>query len=110
MESKPERELAKLRGFDIWLEDHGWMVMAGTFEYEGSSCQGFGYGIDIDFVRHLIEVFRVEKLQEINGKSCWVTHDHSGIYKVEPLHKKDGKTFDVKKWCDDCNKGRKNGE
>ena len=101
---KAERDLAKLKGFDIWFEDHGIIAMAGTFHYEGSSCQGFGYCINIEFVKHLMSVFGVEYLQKINGKSCWVTHDHSSIYKLEPIHKEDGKVFDVQKWVDDTKK------
>ena len=105
--SKPERELAKLKGFDIMKEDHGCMVMAGSFYYEGSSVQGIGYVINIDFVDRLMDVFRADRLQQINGKSAWVTHDHSSIHKIEPLHAEDGITFDIKKWVDDCEKKRK---
>lgn len=96
---KRERELAKLRDFDIIVEDHGWIMMGGTFEYEESSCQGIGYGINIQFVKRLMAVFSVDRLQRVNGKSCWVTHDNSTIYKIEPLHKKDGEVFDVEQWA-----------
>ena len=69
-----ERELAKCEDFDIGIEDHGILVMFGNFRYEGSSCQGFGYAIDTSFLYRFLDVFEVEKLQQVNGKSCWVTH------------------------------------
>lgn len=99
-----ERELAKLKGVDVMIDDHGIMIMGGTFYYESGCCQGFGYCIDMDFVRLLMEVFEANELKEVNGKSCWVTHDASSIIKIEPLHKGDGKTFDIKKWSEDCKK------
>ena len=103
-----ERELAKLKGFDIWKEDHGIMVMAGSFYYEGGSCQGFGYCINMEFVDGLMEVFFAEKLQQINGKSCWVTRDNDRkIIKLEPLHKEDGRVFDITQWIKNCEKKSK---
>lgn len=43
LSGKPERELAKCEGFDICLEDHGMIIMGGSFDYEGGSAQGIGY-------------------------------------------------------------------
>ena len=101
---KKHRDLAKLKGFDIQIEDHGLMMMAGTFYFDSSSCQGFGYCINIEFVRGLMEVFNANKLQDVNGKSCWVTHDRSKIYKLEPLHKDEGKVFEINAWIIECMK------
>lgn len=93
-----ERSLAKLKGFDVGTEDHGILVMYGTFEYDEWGCQGLGYCIDAAFIYRFLDVFGVSKLSEVNGKSCWVTHDDNHIIKLEPLHKKDGKTFDIVEW------------
>lgn len=96
--NKPERSLAKLRGFDIGIEDHGILTMLGTFEYEEGMCQGLGYCIDTAFLYRFLSVFGVGKLQQVNGKSAWVTHTHDGIIKIEPLHKNDGEAFDIPEW------------
>jgi len=104
MNRKSERSLAKLRGFDVGIEDHGCFVMHGTFEYDDCGAQGFGYIINASFIKRFLEVFNVESLQKVNGKSCWVTHTFDGISKVEPLHKKDGKAFDILKWQEECKK------
>lgn len=96
-----ERELARCRGMDIQYD--GWLMMGGVFEYEGSG-QGFGYSIDCEFIKLFMEVFGVEHLQDVNGKECWVTHNHSKIILVEPVFKKDGKAFDVKRWAEDAQK------
>lgn len=93
-----ERELAKARSFDVGIEDHGILVMFGYFDYEGGGAQGLGYCIDSSFLYRFLSAFGVEKLRDVEGKSCWVTHDDSTIYKIEPLHKKDGTEFDIKLW------------
>lgn len=95
---KAERSLAKCRGFDIGIEDHGILVMYGTFEYDDGGCQGLGYGIETSFLYRFLSVFSVEMLRQVNGKSCWVTHTNDRITKIEPLHKKDGVPFDIVKW------------
>lgn len=93
------RELAKCRGFDFGIEDHGCPVLWGSFEYEGGSEQSFGYMPDTAFLmRFIFAVGAQDKLSDVNGRSCWVTHDASRIYKVEPLHKKDGTPFDIEEW------------
>jgi hypothetical protein len=98
MAGKKEKVLAKCRDFDFGIEDHGCPYLFGTFEYEGGACQGFGYIVDTAFLMRFISVFGVQSLREVNGKSCWVTSDWDGIYKVEPLHKKDGQAFNVEDW------------
>ncbi len=75
--------------------------MHGEFDYGGSG-QGFGYRIDIEFVRLFMEVFRVERLRDVNGKYCWVTHTGCQILKVEPMLPRDGQAFDVLRWSKDA--------
>ena len=95
-----ERELAKCRGFDVGIEDHGLLVMLGTFEYEGGGAQGLGCCIEEAFLYRFLSVFGIEQLNQVNGKSCWVTHDNSHIFKIEPLHKRDGAVFDIDEWAE----------
>lgn len=93
-----ERSLAKCRGFDFVIEDHGCPFLAGTFEYDDGGCQGLGYVINVAFLMRLLDAVGAESLRELEGRSCWVTHDHSHISKIEPLHKKDGKPFVIAEW------------
>jgi len=93
-----ERELAKCLEFDIADNDHGGLMLGGHFEYEGGGCQGLGYQVDIKFVQMFMEAFGVSRLQDVNGKSCWVTHGENGISKIEPLHKGEGTPFEIDKW------------
>lgn len=101
-----ERLLAKCVGFDFGVEDHGLPVLFGTFEYEDSVHQGLGYIVDVGFMKSFLAIFGVDKLSKVNGKSCWVTCDNSKIYKIEPLHKKDGVPFDIETYIKDQNKKR----
>lgn len=97
-EEKGERELAKCEGFDLSIEERGVPVLSGHFAYEGGGCQGFGYVVDAAFLVRLMEAVGATSLTDIRGKSCWVTHTHSNISKIEPLHKKDGTAFDIAAW------------
>lgn len=93
-----ERDLAICRGFDLEIEDHGILVLTGHFEYEGGSSQGLGYAVNAAFLYRFLAVFGNCALRKVEGKSCWVTHDHSSISKIEPLHKKGGDAFDIPTW------------
>lgn len=97
---KMERDLAKLEGFDIGIEDHGLLTMYGTFHYDSGGAQGLGYCIDASFLYRFLAVFGVGRLQEVNGMSCWVTHNNWKITKIEPLHKNDGAVFDLEEWSE----------
>lgn len=92
------RILARCRGFDFAIEDHGLPTLNGHFEYEGGSCQGMGYMVDTAFLFRFLEAVGVSSLRELEGKSCWVTHTHDKISKIEPLHKKDGTPFIIEEW------------
>jgi len=96
-----ERELAKCVGFDLRDDDHNGLTLAGHFEYESGFCQGLGYSVNIDFVMWFMRVFGVTRLQDVNGKSCWVTYrdDSRNIQQIYPLHRKDGVPFDVEAWA-----------
>jgi hypothetical protein len=93
-----KRELARCRKIDVEDNEHGGLLIGGHFEYENGSMQGMGYSLDVEFLREFMNVFAVSRLQDINGESCWVTHDHERILKIEPLHKRDGTPFDVQAW------------
>jgi hypothetical protein len=95
-----ERTLARWRGKDLEIEDHGWLVLSGHFEYgeNGGLCQGFGYFCDASFLMRFMGALGVTRFSEMDGKSCWVTRTRERILKVEPLHKKDGRPFDIEEW------------
>lgn len=94
-----ERELAKVQDADIIVEDHGIPVLAVTFDYDGGSRQGLGgYTLDAAFVFRLMLAVGKHSLRDCIGQSVWVTHDHSSVTKVEPLHKKDGTPFVIEDW------------
>lgn len=103
-----ERELAKCRNFDFQIHDRGY-GLRGEFEYEGGGCQGFGYITDEAFILGFLQAVGVDSLRELEGKSCWVTHANCDISLIEPLHKKDGKPFSLKKWGDWINKRNAKG-
>lgn len=96
--SETERELAKCSGFDFGVDwDHGWPMLFGTFKYEGGG-QGLGYMMDVSFLMRFLDVFHVERLRQVEGKFCWVTHTNSNIHKIEPIMEGEGKTFDIDEW------------
>ncbi len=95
-----ERELARISQADIGDVYNGMLGLSVTFEYESGGGQGLGGRIlDASFViRFMNAVGRVSKLQDCVGRSVWVTHSHSDISIIEPLHKKDGKIFVISEW------------
>jgi hypothetical protein len=93
-----KRELAQAIDFDIQDNEHGGLMLGGHFQYEGGGCQGLGYILDIEFIQRFMGVFNVHRLGDIQGASCWVTHDESGITKIEPLHKEYGIAFNIAGW------------
>ena len=96
------RSLAKAVDIDIVDNDHGWLHLGGHFDYEDGGCQGIGRGLDMEFIRLFMDVFGVEKLRQVNGRSCWVTHSYDNITLIEPLHAKDGQAFDIDRWAADA--------
>lgn len=93
-----EREVARVTEAEVGLEDHGILTLFLRFEFDGSS-QGLGcYAIDESFLYRVLDCFGVDRISAIKGMSCWVTHDMGKVYRVEPLHKKDGKPFDLEAW------------
>jgi hypothetical protein len=98
---EPQRRLAHASGFDLAIEDHGFLVLYGTFEYEGSWSQGLGYQVDVPFLKRFLGAFGVERLQQVNGRTCYVTSDGGRIHKIEPLPWDPGKSFDINEWRDE---------
>jgi hypothetical protein len=96
------REIATITDSDVLLDDHGFVMWNGRFEYNSGS-QGTGLILNECFGSFIENLFKVwgngiELLSEINGLQCWVTHDNGEIFKIEPLRPKDGEVFDIKKW------------
>lgn len=99
-----ERELARCVGFDLIDHEVVGLMLNGRLEYDSGKCEDLGYRSDTDFVMWFMRVFGVTNLQDVNGRSCWVTHDDAGgsIQQIYPLHRKDGVPFNVEAWV--CNK------
>jgi hypothetical protein len=103
----PVRELARLEKPDVGVEDHGFVIFWGRFVGES-----WGQGTDLilneklgGFVKHLLGVWNyTEKLAQINGKPCWVTHCNWRIHKIEPLMPGEGTAFDVDAWLRESGK------
>lgn len=95
-----ERILAKCVDFDFGIEDHGFPYLHGHFDFEDFGSQGLGYSIDTAFLMRFLGVFGVDRLRQVNGRSCWVTHEGGLIVLIEPLHKKEGNPFDIKAWAE----------
>lgn len=95
-------EAAVAEAFDIEIEDHGFLVLSGTFRYtspEGGGChQGLGYSVDAAFLKRFLRAFGVYRLRQVSGKPCWVTHDGSKIVKITPFTSDSGETFDISLW------------
>ncbi len=95
------RELARCKDLDFGIEGHGCPFVFGGFEGEGWG-QDFGYMVDTDFLMGLIRVFAgAERLSDLDGRACWVTHTHTAILLVEPLMKGEGTPFDIEAWRKD---------
>ena len=94
------RFLAKCKEFDVGIEDHGLLVLMGHFEYEEGGVQGLGYAIDGPFIHAFLGALGVDQLKKVENKSCWVTVIDGTIKIIEPLHKKDGKKFDIREWVE----------
>lgn len=97
MRGEKQRRLARCVKFDFGTEDHGMPFLFGHFEGEGW-VQGFGYMVDTDFMQRFLRVFEVERMQQVNGRACWVTYSYDRIHKVEPLLSGEGTTFDIDEW------------
>lgn len=99
MSEKTERSLARVISADIADIYNDMLGLSVTFEYDDGTCQGLGgYMLDAAFVVRFMAALDVDRLSKAVGTSCWVTHSHSKVYKVEPLHKKDGRPFDIEEW------------
>jgi hypothetical protein len=99
MASERTRELARIKSADIADVYNGMLGLRVDFEYEVGGGQLLtGYMLDAAMVARFMGAVGIGRLSDAALKSCWVTHDHCNIYKVEPLHAKDGKPFDIEEW------------
>ena len=96
LEFNTEIDLGKYERPDIGLDDHGLLMIFGSFDY-GSGNQGLGYIVDTVFLEALLKVFGVYILSECNGKYAWVEHNRGKIFRILSA---DGKReFDIEKMC-----------
>lgn len=94
-----KRELAKVTSADICEMYNGMLGLSVGFKYESGFSQNLsGYVLDAAMVIRVMAAIGVLSLSEAVGKSCWVTHTHSSVIKIEPLHKDDGKPFVLAEW------------
>lgn len=97
--TEPKRELARISHADIGEVYNGILGLVVTFEYEGCGVQGLGgYMLEAAMIARFMRAVNVTRLSNAVGKSCWVTHTHDSITKIEPLHAKDGTPFDIPEW------------
>jgi hypothetical protein len=95
----PERELARIAYADIGEVYNGMLGLRVGFEYEGGCSQGLGgYMLDAGMVIRVLNAIGVSSLSAAKGRSCWVTHTHDKVLKIEPLHAKDGTPFVIAEW------------
>ena len=93
------RELARITYADIGAVYEGIPGLVVNFEYEDGGGQYLsGHMIDPAMVCRFMNAVGVSALRDAEGKSCWVTHTDQEILKVEPLHAKDGRPFDLEEW------------
>ena len=96
---------------DVGIEDHGFFIMHGHFDYDEGASQGLGYGIDTEFIRRFIRAFGVYDLSACSGKILWVEHSHAKIYKLIPFtFDEDAEEFDIEAWCKECEDKNKEDE
>ena len=96
---RSERVLARITSADIAEVYNGMLGLAVTFEYESGGGQALnGYILDASMVIRFMRAINVMKLSKAVGVSCWVTHTHCEVLRIEPLHAKDGVPFDIKEW------------
>lgn len=94
-----ERSLAKVLDARIGEVYNGMPGLCVTFKYDDGFHQGIGgYLLDASFVIRFLSVFGTPELNQIKGRSCWITHTWNSITKIEPLHKDEGKPFVIAEW------------
>jgi len=99
-----KKDIARVEDLDVGVEDHGCFFMYGGFNF-GGSWQGFGFVINETFIRGILDVFGCDRLQDCNGRICYVERTHSKILRLIPLpFEKHGKIFDIEKWSKEATK------
>lgn len=94
------RDVARITTADVWLEDHGFLVLDMMFDYGGST-QGLGLILNDhlgDFVRNILRVCKRERLSRCVGVILQVESDHSHIFRLTQLPFDGEETFDIEAW------------
>ena len=87
-------ELAKFKGGDLLIDDHGFLMIEGQFDYEGGGSQGFGYNADSEFIRKFMRAMNATKLRNCNNQIVRVTHTRAAILRIAPIFDQ-GVQFDI---------------
>ena len=105
--SERTKYLARIRNADVAIEDHGILVLDVTFEYEEGGVQGLPIIIQGPhggaFIKAFLQAIGADSFTKARGKDCWVEASSYNIFKISPLHKKDGIPLDI----DEFNKKHK---
>ncbi len=106
-----QKVLARIKNPDIEIEDHGFLVLTASIETEKGSFGGFGYQLDMVFLRGFMGAVGVRSLKQLHGKSFWLVYSGEpsvvitmGLVAIEPLHKSDGVVFSIKDWVEGIRK------
>lgn len=111
------KELAKVRSFDLFIEDHGIFTCFLQLDYESGSSQGFGgYSLDgynkddkrregsaagTDFLLRILQTFGVERFEQLEGKVCYALREDQfePIKGIEvPSFGGENRTFLISDW------------
>ena len=111
-----EEELARVKGVNLEIEDHGILTCWINLEKESGLHQSFGgYSLDgydavqkrrigtaggLDWVLRILQTFQVSKLEQVQGKMCYALYDKESqlIKGIKTLKIDGGKSFIISDW------------
>lgn len=115
-EQQYEKQLARVESVELYIEDHGILTCFVNLHKEEGLHQGFGgYSLDgyneklkrrvgtaggMDWVLRLLQIFKVDRLEKIQGKMCYALYesDSRQIKGIQTLELDGGETFLIKDW------------
>jgi len=116
LETKYEKQLARVESVDLFIEDHGILTCFVNLHKEEGLHQGFGgYSLDgydkklkrrigtaggMDWVLRLLQIFHVDRLEKITGKMCYALYERDSqlIKGIETLELDGKETFLISEW------------
>jgi len=112
------KELARVDTVDLSIEDHGILSCFVMLDKEEGLHQGFGgYSLDgydkklkrrvgtaagLDWILRLLQIFKVNKLEDITGKMCYAIYEDDSFNRtikgIKTLEIDGGEEFLIKDW------------